>query len=274
MGQINLSNSKGRDATVTTIAVRRARKVRYLDAQQRQAQTVRVLKSTVDCDLEALQRQTGGLDKIADKLIHSDADVDLENFGRYLKQTSRVFINPDGKVVHKIKQFEVLRNPDGSERERRPRKIAQPNTAVETPLKWSGKRMPKSEVFNRFVFSGKQQIVHVNGLTYDFLYGIAKELEEHSSLMLIGGGPKGAAPLVFTRGGQQYRGFLEGRTQGEKYLLVLHLSNMELKAPPPRADVPAPVSAPAPATEPPKPEVQAGEPKLERKARKAKPKEE
>jgi hypothetical protein len=182
-----------------------------------------------------LQQQAGGaLDKVAEKLIQSDADVDVENFGRFLKQSSRVFVDPDGKVVRKIKQFEILRNPDGTERERRPRKVAQPNTATELPLKWSGKLMAKSEVYNRFVFSAKQQIVHVNGLTYDFLFGIAKELEEKNSLMLIGGGPKGASPLVFTRNGQQYRGFLEGRTQGDKYLLVLHLSNMELKAPPPR----------------------------------------
>jgi len=234
MGSINLSNSKGRDATVGTMAVKRARKVRYLDAQQRQAQSVSILKSTINCDIESLQQQVGGaLVKVAEKLIQSDADVDVENFGRFLKQSSRVFVDPDGKVVRKIKQFEVLRNPDGTERERRPRKVAHPNTATELPLKWTGKLMAKSEVYNRFVFSAKQQIVHVNGLTYDFLFGIAKELEEKKSLMLIGGGPKGASPLVFTRNGQQYRGFLEGRTQGDKYLLVLHLSNMELKAPPP-----------------------------------------
>jgi hypothetical protein len=91
--------------------------------------------------------------------------------------------------------------------------------------------MKKSEVFNRFVFASKVQIVHVNGLTYDFLHGIAKELEAQESLMLLGGGPKGAQPLVFHRGGTPYRGFLEGRTQGDQYCLLLHLSNLELKAP-------------------------------------------
>ncbi len=255
MGQINLSNSKGRDAMVGTTPVRRARKIRYLDSEKREAQSARILKSTINCDLESLQSQAGGLEKIADKLIASDADVDVENFGRFLKSTSRVFIDPEGKVAHRIKQFEVIRNPDGTERERRPRKIAQQNTAIETPLKWSGKLMPKSDVFNKFVFSAKQQIVHVNGLTYDFLFGIAKELEEKKSLMLVGGGPKGAAPLVFTRGGQQYRGFLEGRTQGDKYLLVLHLSNMELKAPP-KVEVPHAPAAPVEETKPAAPAAQ------------------
>ena len=91
--------------------------------------------------------------------------------------------------------------------------------------------MKKSEVYNKFVFASKSQIVHVNGLTYDFLFGIAKELEEKESLMLLGAGPKGAQPLIFHRGGTPYRGFLEGRTQGDKYCLLLHLSNMEFKVP-------------------------------------------
>jgi hypothetical protein len=31
--------------------------------------------------------------------------------------------------------------------------------------------------------------------------------------------------------GTPYRGFLEGRIDGENYILLLHLSNMELKLP-------------------------------------------
>ena len=48
--------------------------------------------------------------------------------------------------------------------------------------------------------------------------------------MLMAPGPKAINRWCCTRGGQQYRGFLEGRTQGDKYCLILHLSNMELKA--------------------------------------------
>jgi hypothetical protein len=81
------------------------------------------------------------------------------------------------------------------------------------------------------VFAGKVQLQHINGLTYDFLFGMAKELEEKNSLMFMGAGPKCNQPLVLRRGSSPYRGFLEGRTSGDKYLLVLHLSNLELKAP-------------------------------------------
>ena len=91
--------------------------------------------------------------------------------------------------------------------------------------------MPKEKVFNRFVFQLKQQIHHINGLTYDFLFEMAKELEAKKAVMLLGAGAKSNEPLILRRGAQAYRGFLEGRTEGDKYCLILHLSNMELKIP-------------------------------------------
>jgi hypothetical protein len=242
MPEINISNSKGRDAVVATQSVRNAQVIRWLDEESRQASTVRLLKATLDRDIRALEKSAGGLDKVAAALLAGDPEVDIENYGRALRETTRVHINPDGALCHRVKQFEVVRNVDGAERERRPRRAAQPNTATETPLKWSGRLMKKSDVYNKFVFSGKQQIVHVNGLTYDFLYGMAKELEEKDSLLFVGAGAKSNQPLVFMRGGTGYRGFLEGRTQGDKYCLILHLSNMELKAP---AALPAPEEAKA-----------------------------
>jgi hypothetical protein len=232
MGTINIANSKGRDAIVGSQSVIKPLKVRWLDEQGRQIESSRVMKSHQAHDLAALEAKVGGREKIAQALIDGDPEIDLEAFGSILKETRRIFVDPDGKIVFKVRQFEIIKNPDGTERERRPRKIAQPNCSAEIPLKWSGKLMKKQEVYNKFVFAGKRQIIHVNGLTYDFLFNMAKELEQTESLMLIGAGPKGNQPLVLTRGGQQFRGFLEGRTQGDQYCLILHLSNMELKAAP------------------------------------------
>ncbi len=48
---------------------------------------------------------------------------------------------------------------------------------------------------------------------------------------MMGAGTKGKDPLVFQTNGTPYRGFLEGRVDGAKYQLLLHLSNMELKRP-------------------------------------------
>jgi hypothetical protein len=231
MPEISLTDSKGRDAAVIADSVRVPVRVRWIDESGRQANTSRLLKGTIDRDYSALLEAAGSLDKIADALISGDPEIDIEATGAFLQDTSRVFVNSDRKVVHAVSQIEVVRNPDGSEKLRRTKKIAIPNVSADQPLLWSGKLLSKGEVFNKFAMVSKLQVVHVNGLTYDFLFGIAKQLEEKNSLLLVGAGPKANQPLILRRGAVPYRGFLEGRTRGNEYLLILHLSNIELKAP-------------------------------------------
>ena len=89
--------------------------------------------------------------------------------------------------------------------------------------------MPVDTVIRRFAFVRKLQLRHVNGLTFDFLYEIAKTLQESSQLLYVGSGAKGQQPLIFQTNGTPFRGFLEGRVDGEAYRLVLHLSNLEIK---------------------------------------------
>ncbi|MBC6421943.1 MAG: hypothetical protein GDA43_16970 [Hormoscilla sp. SP5CHS1] len=231
MGKINISNSRDQDAAVNTESVSPVLKMRWLDIHGSQVETKKILRGTMDRDLDALLKKYGDLENITQALINEDPEIDIETYGSFLKNTARVYIDPKREIVHRIVQNKIIKNPDGSEREKRPRHMPEPNTATEIPLKWTGKKMKKSQVFNKFVFSGKLQITHINGLTYDFLYAIAKELEDRDCLMLLGGGPKGNQPLIFRRGATPYRGFLEGRTQNDKYALILHLSKMELKKP-------------------------------------------
>jgi hypothetical protein len=230
MGQINLANAKGRDAVVTTETVVGGMVVRWVDGDGRQARAVRILRGTLDRDVDAIAAQAGGMDKVAAALVAGDPEVDLETYGSLLGATNRVYV-ADRQMVTKVSETEVVRNPDGSERERRPRKVLLNNTNAEIPLRWSGKLMKKSDVVRRFILASKLQITHTNGLTYDFLYAMAKDLAEKDSLLIVGAGPKSTQPLVFQRGGTPYRGFLEGRVQGDKYLLCLHLANLELKRP-------------------------------------------
>jgi hypothetical protein len=231
VGEINICNQAGRDAVVTTESVRSSLQVRWVDSQARQAKNVRILKSPIDRDINGLRDRYGGLDKIARALIDSDPEVDIEMAGKFLRDTSRVYVDQSGAIVHKVQQWEIIRNPDGSERDRRARKMLVPNLSSDLPLRWSGVFVKREDACRKFVFVGKVQLLHVNGLTYDFLYGMAKELEDKDSLMLLGAGPKSNQPLILRRGGTLYRGFLEGRTDGDKYCLLLHFSNMELKAP-------------------------------------------
>ncbi len=227
---INISNAKNRDATVALEAVRPRRDVHYIDENHNMVINRRLLKTDVAHDLATLTKKDDDLEKLGKKLVTDDPEIDLENFGKFLSETSRVYVSEKG-ILHSVEEFEVIYNPDGSERERRPRKKEMQNVNGETPLKWTGKFIKKKEAVKKFVFATKKQLIHVNGLTYDFLYEMAKELQEKDSLMLLRGGEKGNQPLILNRGGKPYNAFLEGRVDGDAYCLILHLSNMELKKP-------------------------------------------
>lgn len=231
MPEINLSDNRGRDAVVSAESVTVSSEVRWIDSSGAQVGSRKILRSTVPHDLDALVAKFGDdPDALTEALIQSNPEIDMESFGSYLEDTSRVYVDPENNIVHKVTLYEVIRTPEGDVKERRPKKSQEPNVATELPLKWTGKKFKKSDIYRRFVFSGKMQISHINGLTYDFLFDMAKQLETENCMMLIAGGAKGNQPLLFRRGGLAYRGFLEGRTQGNKYALILHLTNMELKA--------------------------------------------
>jgi hypothetical protein len=87
-----------------------------------------------------------------------------------------------------------------------------------------------------------QQLVHTDGLTFDFLHGLARSLHESKSMALIGAGPKGTGPLVLRDGSTPFRAFLYGEAEGSggqaRYRLLLLLSDQELKRP--AAPAPAP----------------------------------
>ena len=232
MPNINLTDSRKRDAVVKAESVRINDPVRYVGPKGGRAYTRRVLKATVEHDYETLVEQAGSPEKLGEALVKGDPEVDIERFGTSLWNLSRVYTDPDDALVFRIEQFEIVRGPFGRVKDRRPRERDEANVDDNVPLKWTGTMLPKAEAYRKFVFSSKLQIVHVNGLTFDFLYGMAEELHKAKSVMLLGGGRSGKQPLVFRRGSTPYRGFLEGRVQGKQYVLLLHLSNMELKPPP------------------------------------------
>ncbi len=234
MANINLTDPRKRDAVVKAESISPRNRVRYIGPKGGASYTRKILKSTVDHDYDTLLKQAkDDPEKLAKLLIKSDIDVDKEVFGRFLWNASRVYIDEDENVTHRIQQNEVIFTPEGKFKERRQRVRDEANVDSEIPLSWTGKKIDKNEAIRRYVFSTKLQIIHINGLTYDFLYGMAKELSELNSLMLLGGGKKGKSPLVFRRGSTPYRGFLEGRIKGKSYILLLHLSNAELKSPAP-----------------------------------------
>jgi hypothetical protein len=231
MPNVNISDARGRDAVVKGESTKSFRSVRYVAPGGKAAYTRRMINATSDNDYGSLLAEFKTPEAIADAMIAGDPEVDFEREGMFLWDMQRVYINPEDELVFHIKQEEVVRTPEGEIRERRPKRELDANVDGEIPLTWTGKTIPKAEAVRKFVFRAKLQIVHINGLTYDFLLEMARELHEAKALMILGAGPKGKQPLIFRRRSVPYRAFLEGRVDGDKYILLLHLSNMEMLKP-------------------------------------------
>jgi hypothetical protein len=229
MPNINLSDDRGRDAVVKAESVRARTEVRYIGPRGQPAYSRRLLKATVNQSYDALLGLFKDDETLAQAMVKDDPEVDTEQVGQFLWGLSRVYVNAKDELVYRVTQTEIVRNVDGSKRKARPRRQLEANIDADIPLTWTGTVIPKPEAVRRFVFGTKLQIVHVNGLTFDFLFDMANELAEQNVMMVMGAGPKGKSPLVFRRGSTPYRAFLEGRVQGDTYVLLLHLSNLEMK---------------------------------------------
>lgn len=227
---INISNPKGRDAVVAFEAVMPKRDVMFVDTKNKPVTTQKLLKTDINHDLDSLLKKRKTLNALGKALVNDDPEINIEEFGMYLTDTSKVYVSKKG-IIHLVDEYEVVTNADGSLRDRRARQKEPQNINSDIPLRWTGKFIKKDEAAHRFVFTHKRQLIHVNGLTFDFLYDMAKDLDERNSLLLIRGGEKGDKPIIMQRGGRPYNAFLEGRIKGDSYLLVLQLSNMELKRP-------------------------------------------
>jgi len=227
---IHLANAKGRDATVGLATVKAVAGPKLGLPSHEAMAFRRYVAGTAETSDAALKAHFG--DDYGKALIEADPEVDIERVGMFVEQTQTVFLDAAGDVMFAEPRIvEILYNPDGSEKERRAPVETEANVNVETPVRWTGRKMPIADAVRRFSFRRTLQLRHVDGLTYEYLFEMAKDLEASGSMMLVGTGDKGMAPLVFQANGRAYRGFLAGRTQGTSYRLTLHLSDMELRRP-------------------------------------------
>jgi hypothetical protein len=229
MRSLNLANSKKRDAEVGLQPAGVRPRVQYLLADGTEKKNVRLLKNSIELsEDELVEKYKGDWEALGKAIIDGDPEIDMESTGRVVKSTRKLYLDNDNNVVYHVNLYQVRKNPAGEEISRQDLMKSVSNVNQEIPIQWTGKKFPKKQAIKKFVVSRKYQIKHISGLTYDFLYEMAKDLAETDSLMLVGAGSK-AEPLIMSTGGDPYRGFLEGRIDGDKYCLILHLTNMELK---------------------------------------------
>jgi hypothetical protein len=240
--RIHLANSRGRDATVGMLRLKGPAGPKFGLPGQTLAFR-RFVAATESGTHSALSAEFGT--DYGQHLVDGDPEIDVELVGQFVDSVQQVYIDGEGAVLRvDPRMVEVLSLPDGSEKERRSPVETVGNVDEPDPVRWTGRKISIPEAVRRFAFKRRMQLVHTDGLTFDFLYEMAAELESSDCLMLLGTGSKGTGPLVFQANGRPYRGFLHGtvRPAGAEatrraYRLVLLLSELELKPPAPSKPV-------------------------------------
>ena len=228
---LNITDDRKRDAQIEVAGPKSAAKRSFVGPKGQPARSTRLVKATEGHDLVALTKQFPGPDELANALVKGDPELDIEQVGRRVGVANQVWIGPDGKVLYAARTLKVTTDAKGAEVSRDDFVDVEATVLEETALPWTGRLMPIDRVLKSFALVQKLQLRHINGLTFDFLFEIAKTLQEKQRMLFVGSGDKGTGALIFQRNGSPYRGFLEGRVDGDGFLLVLHLSNLELKRP-------------------------------------------
>jgi len=228
--RIHIANSSARNATVVARSVNPKGNEMVLGVDGQQVEFRRYIAAGSGKLHEDLSKEFG--EDYSSKLIEADPEIDFETVGRFIDGTQSLLLSSKGEPLFAApKIVELTLAPDGQETSRRDPVDVAATVNDEVPVRWTGKKMPKAEVVRKFQFKRSLQLGHVDGISFDFLFGMAKELHEQKAMVLLGAGESGKDPLIMQMNGAPYRGFLEGRVDGDKYILLLHLSNMELKHP-------------------------------------------
>ena len=229
MRRIHVMNDNKRDATVITNGIK-APEPPKVGLPDKEITFRRYVAATDSGMNDALAKEYG--EEYGQALIDGDPDADMEQVGRFIGSTDTVYLSNDGNVLHVLPEIiEVLFGPDGAETETREPEEVPANIDDGYPVCWTGRKISKQDAVRRFAFKRTIQLQHTNGLSYDFLFEMAKTLHEEKVVVLMGTGKKAQDPLVFQANGTPYRAFLEGRVDGDRYQLLMHLSNLELKIP-------------------------------------------
>ena len=226
--EIHIANEKKRDANVRFVSLIKESDPKFA-YKGKSIKNSRLLISSDETSEDNLIKKFKN--KLAQKILEEDVDLDIEYAGKYIGDIDRILFNSKNEILYtppKIK--EVVFNKEGKEIKKQNPKEIVPNVRDDTPpLKWTGKFFKRGEILKKFVITKSIQLRHVDGLTFEFLYDMAKTLNNKKSLMFIGGGKSGKDPLIFQTNGNPYRGFIDGRIKKNQYQLILRLSNMELK---------------------------------------------
>jgi hypothetical protein len=221
MTLFHLATESGKNAKVglsTTNPTRKTR-VSMLTPTKEEVETESVCKGTIPIE-------TQGYD-----LINGDPEIDLTRIGKKVPRSNKAYVKEKTNSIERNFETQLITYLPNEEIKSKDKFVQRKcNINDINPVKIV-KRLPLASTFEKFVFHNHYALLHDDGVKFDFLYNLAKELHEKQEMALVGAGPKGNLPLVFLDGGTPCRGFLYGEVTETSYKLLLLLSKQELKLP-------------------------------------------
>lgn len=169
-------------------------------------------------------------------LRDGDPELDLRMAGERIdpSDTTPAYFFADAeqpKPVSDFNDIDIVFDAAGNEKTRRPHLVRAANLNVAQPIKVI-KRIALNEALSSFAPKQTLQLVHTDGLSFDFLRDFALDLLAKNEAAILGAGAKGNMPLVLRNHGTAYRGFLIALSaQADRYQLLMLLSDQELKLP-------------------------------------------
>lgn len=140
----------------------------------------RIIKTSLKTNISALEEEAeGDDDMLFQNLIKSDPEIDLKEEGRFTGKLHYTYADEKNELVSNVRFQEQIFYSDGKLRKQRTFNTTEANIQNETlPIRWTGVTIPVYEAMRRYIFTHTYQLFHTNGLTYSFLFDLAKQLHE------------------------------------------------------------------------------------------------
>lgn len=167
--------------------------------------------------------------QITEALLKSDPEIDLQLIGKPVRIRSLAYLDEQRKPAADFRLVEEKLTAEGVVKETKPYKASEPN--IELPVQIAPKgNQTNDDLVQKFVMHKIYQVIHLDSLSFDFLFQLCQEIQP-LGFVRVSGGIKGNEPLILRREGLPAFAYLRGRVEGDKYCCTLHLTHTELKAP-------------------------------------------
>ena len=115
-------------------------------------------------------------EQIVEALVKSDPEIDTRLIGKPVRIRSLAYLDEQRKPVCHFRLVEEKLTPEGTVKETRPYKVSESN--IELPIQLSPKGSQTTEdLVQKFVLHKIYQVVHLDSLSFDFLFKLCQEIQ-------------------------------------------------------------------------------------------------